>query len=141
MNKILERSIQMMTWTMMTVLVIVAALTVGVRLVGLTPYVVVSGSMEPVFPTGSIIYVQKVDPQTIEVGDPITFRMREGDYVAVHRVYDIREVYRAITSSPGRYLFLGLVALTIAFMFTSDYFKEKNTKVKTKGDPDASLFI
>lgn len=37
MNKILERSIQIMTWTMMTVLVIVAALTVGVRLVGLTP--------------------------------------------------------------------------------------------------------
>jgi len=179
MNKILERSIQIMTWTMMTVLVIVAALTVGVRLVGLTPYVVVSGSMEPVFPTGSIIYVQKVDPQTIGVGDPITFRMREGDYVAVHRVYDIREedrsfitkgdqndavdgspvnysdvigaprftipkagfLYRAITSSPGRYLFLGLVALTIALMFTSEYFKEKNTKIKTKGDPDASLFI
>ncbi|MCK9177188.1 MAG: hypothetical protein M0O95_05815, partial [Clostridiales bacterium] len=50
-------------------------------------------------------------------------------------------IYRAITSSPGRYLFLGLVALTIAFIFTSDYFKEKKTKVKTKGDPDASLLI
>ena len=39
--------------TLLAVAVVAAAvLLVGVRLVGLTPYVVLSGSMEPTYPTG-----------------------------------------------------------------------------------------
>lgn len=42
------------------VLVALVALVIafaGVRLAGLTPYAVLSGSMEPEFPVGSLIYV------------------------------------------------------------------------------------
>ncbi len=57
------------------VLVLAALMLVafaGVRLFGLTPYAVLSGSMEPEYPTGSLIYVRDVDPADVAVGDAIT---------------------------------------------------------------------
>ena len=75
--------------TVLVVLVVLLAVAlVGVRLVGLTPYVVLSGSMEPTYHTGSLIYVKKVDPFTIEPGTPITFMMDE-DTIATHRVVGV----------------------------------------------------
>ena len=44
--------------------------------------------MEPTYHTGSLIYVKKVDPYTIEVGQPITFMLDENT-VATHRVVGI----------------------------------------------------
>lgn len=61
---------------------------VGVRLVGLNTYVVLSGSMEPTYHTGSLLYVKSVDPQDLRVGDPITFMLNE-DTVATHRIIEI----------------------------------------------------
>lgn len=60
----------------------------GVRLFGLTPYTVTSGSMEPVYPVGSIIYVKEVSPQDIQVGDAITFYL-DRSTVATHQVWAI----------------------------------------------------
>jgi len=48
-------------------------LLVGVRLIGLKPYAVLSGSMEPKYHVGSIIYVKEADPAELKVGDPLTF--------------------------------------------------------------------
>ena len=42
--------------------VLLAVLLVGVRLVGIQVFTVLSGSMEPTYHTGSVIYVKKVDP-------------------------------------------------------------------------------
>lgn len=72
-------------------LLIAAALVVafaGVRLVGLTPYAVLSGSMEPEYPVGSLIYVRDVSPSSVEVGQAITFRQGSGSMVT-HQVYEI----------------------------------------------------
>ena len=44
--------------------VILALLLVGARVVGLQVFTVLSGSMEPTYHTGSLIYVKKVDPYT-----------------------------------------------------------------------------
>ena len=77
-----------LTTVLVALVVILAILLVGVRLVGLTPYVVLSGSMEPTYHTGSLIYVKKVDPFTIEAGTPITFMMDE-DTIATHRVVGV----------------------------------------------------
>lgn len=65
-----------------------AVALVGVRLVGLNTYVVLSGSMEPTYHTGSLLYVKSVDPQDLRVGDPITFMLNE-DTVATHRIIEI----------------------------------------------------
>lgn len=81
-------------WNIVTTLLVVlmilmAVLLVGVRVGGLQPLYVMSGSMEPAFHVGSLIFVQKTDPAKIEVGDPITYTINEeGDY-STHRVIDI----------------------------------------------------
>lgn len=60
----------------------------GVRLVGLMPYAVLSGSMEPQYPVGSLIYVHNASPEQVQVGDAITFSLDSGTLVT-HQVYDI----------------------------------------------------
>ena len=70
------------------VVVLLAVLLVGVRLFGVTPYTVLSGSMEPHYHVGSIIYVSDVDPFEIKVNDPITYHMSSGT-VVTHRVVEV----------------------------------------------------
>ncbi len=76
------------------IVVALAVLLVGVRLVGYTPYTVLSGSMEPEYHVGSIIYVKVIDPEQLQVRDPVTYRMPSGT-VVTHRII---EVYNAGTS-------------------------------------------
>ena len=73
---------------LVALVVLLALLLVGARVVGLQVFVVLSGSMEPTYRTGSLIYVKKVDPYTIQEGQPITFMMSETT-VATHRVVGI----------------------------------------------------
>ena len=73
---------------LVALVVLLAVLLVGVRLVGFQVFTVLSGSMEPTYHTGALIYVKKVDPYTIQVGQPITFLLTE-DTVATHRVVEI----------------------------------------------------
>ena len=58
--------------------VALAFLLQGLQLFGLKPYSVLSGSMESVYPTGSLLYIQKVNPEMLEVGDVITYKMGGG---------------------------------------------------------------
>ena len=76
------------TTVLVVLIVILAILLVGVRVVGLKPFVVLSGSMEPDYPTGSLIYVKSVDPFELEADDVITFMLNENT-VATHRVVGI----------------------------------------------------
>ena len=68
-------------------LVLVIALG-GVRLFGITPYVITSGSMIPKYPVGSVVYVREVDIGTLNVGDDISFYFSD-DIVATHRIRSI----------------------------------------------------
>ena len=54
------------------------------RLLGYEIYDVLSGSMEPTIPVGSVIYVQYTEPTELEEGDVIAF-YRDADVIA-HRV-------------------------------------------------------
>lgn len=73
---------------LVALVVILALLLVGARIVGLQVFTVLSGSMEPTYHTGSLIYVKKTDPYTIKEGQPITFMLDENT-VATHRVVGI----------------------------------------------------
>ena len=76
--------------TLIVILIVILAILLGgVRLVGLRPFAVLSGSMEPTYHVGSLIYVKPCDPEDVEVGDPITFVLDENLTVATHRVIDI----------------------------------------------------
>ena len=67
---------------------LLAIALVGVRLVGLTPYVILSGSMRPTYEVGSLIYVQSVDYKELKVGDPITYLISQ-DTVVTHRIIEV----------------------------------------------------
>lgn len=73
------------TTILVVVVVILALLLVGARFFGLQVFTVLSGSMEPTYHTGSLIYVKKVDPFELKEGDVITFMLDE-DTVATHRI-------------------------------------------------------
>ena len=70
------------------IVVIIAILLVGVRLIGLNVYTVLSGSMEPTYHTGSLIYVKKVDYTELKTNDVITFMLDE-DTIATHRIFEV----------------------------------------------------
>lgn len=73
------------TLMLLTVILAAAPLTVP-QYMGYEIYNVVSGSMEPTIPIGSVIYVKPTDPVEIEKGDIIAFQ--SGDSVIMHRVTD-----------------------------------------------------
>ena len=72
---------------MIVVIVVLAILLAGVRLFGITPYVVVSGSMEPTFHVGSVVYVVEVDAYDMKKGDPVTYKV--GTTVVTHRIDEV----------------------------------------------------
>ena len=78
--------------TITTILVVIAVLLtivlVGVRLVGLKPFVVLSGSMEPEYHVGSLLYVKSVDYKTLQVGDDITYMVSD-ETVVTHRIIEV----------------------------------------------------
>lgn len=88
--KVLRKLWSVISTLLVIVMVILAVLLVGVRVVGLTPYAVLSGSMEPTYHVGALIYVKDVAPADITVGMPITFVVNEDLLLATHRVVDIQ---------------------------------------------------
>ncbi len=77
-------------WNLVTTLLVIlvavlAVLLAGARLFGLQVFTVLSGSMEPVYHTGSLIYVKEIeDTRAIPDGTVITFMLDE-ETVATHR--------------------------------------------------------
>lgn len=81
-------------WSVASTLLVVgfvlcALFLMGSRILGYKVYTVISGSMEPAYRVGDLLYVKKVDVNTISVGDPITFVLNENLVVATHRVVRI----------------------------------------------------
>ena len=66
MIKILRKIIDIIFWIAAVLLLILLFLLGGVRLFGYTPYVITSGSMIPVYPVGSVVYVNGVNPEERE---------------------------------------------------------------------------
>ena len=67
---------------------LLTAMVAGPQLLGLQVYTVRSGSMEPAYKTGSLIYVKPVDDREIEAGQVITFRLNDRT-VVTHRVIQV----------------------------------------------------
>lgn len=62
MNNSLKKIWNVISSILVALVVLLALLLVGARVVGLQVFTVLSGSMEPTYHTGSLIYVKKVDP-------------------------------------------------------------------------------
>lgn len=77
------------TTVLVAFMVLCAVFLMGSRLLGYQCYTVISGSMEPEYNVGDLIYVKKADVNSIQVGDDITFVLNESLVVATHRVVRI----------------------------------------------------
>ena len=70
-------------------MVLCAVFLMGSRLMGYRVFCVISGSMEPKYSVGDLLYVKDTKPQDVQVGDVITFVLNEDLVVATHRVVRI----------------------------------------------------
>ncbi len=78
-----------LTSLIMTLILIVGVAFIVLYLVGVVPYVVVSGSMEPTIPTGSLCFINKhAAYSSIKVNDIIAYKAPTGANVT-HRVVSI----------------------------------------------------
>ena len=76
--------INAITTTVFVLTLLFAFLVAGIRLFGLDPYTVLSGSMEPAYHVGSVVYVWTgADPLKLEVGDPVTFMLNETTVIKI----------------------------------------------------------
>ena len=80
--------------TTLLVLLVLCCLPLTVpRVFGYQIYTVVSGSMEPEIPVGSLLYIQKEEPEGIEAGEVIAFYgAAESGAIITHRVVENRVV-------------------------------------------------
>lgn len=76
-----------------SIILVIMVLIAGILLLpyafGYQTLAVLSGSMEPAYHVGSIVFVKKVPAAEIKVGDPITFRLSDQGAYATHRVVKI----------------------------------------------------
>jgi len=77
--------------TLIFAIVIISVLALSVpRVFGFQMYNIVSGSMEPTIPVGSLIYVKETDPQSVEENDVIAYyHVGSSDTVVAHRVIEV----------------------------------------------------
>lgn len=79
---------QTLAWVLVVIcgLAIVATVLVP-RLIGAEPYTVVSSSMEPAIPVGSIVVAQEVSEGQVQFDDIVTYQLESGEPQTVtHRV-------------------------------------------------------
>ena len=86
--KIFKKIYGTITTVFLILALLLAFLVVGIRIFGLTPYTVLSGSMEPTYHVGSVIYVKDIDPSDLKEKDPVTFKA-DGGQIVTHRIIEV----------------------------------------------------
>lgn len=79
---------QVTAWFVMSAVVLALALSVFIpRLLSATPYTILTGSMKPGMPPGTLVVVKPVTPSEIGIGTVITYQLESGKpTVVTHRV-------------------------------------------------------
>ena len=88
MSKTIKKILNVISTILVAIVVVLALLLVGARFIGLNVYTVLSGSMEPTYHVGSLIYVKDVDTDGLKAGDVITYMLDE-DTIVTHRIADV----------------------------------------------------
>lgn len=88
LRRVATWTVRVAAWTVILGIAAVLAVAVLVpRVGGATPYTVLTGSMAPTYPPGSLVVVRPVDPESIRTGDVITYQLESGQpAVVTHRV-------------------------------------------------------
>ena len=88
MDKRIIKVLKAISSFLLAMAVVLAFFISGIRLLGFQVFGVLSGSMEPTYPTGSLIYVKSVEQNELHVNDIITFRLSPS-VIATHRIVEL----------------------------------------------------
>lgn len=82
---------QVLAWSVILGVVAVLAVAVVIpRVAGATPYAVLTGSMRPAYPPGTLVVVKPLAPEDVRAGDVITYQIESGEATVVtHRVTEV----------------------------------------------------
>lgn len=83
----LRKICNLLTTILIIILAAMAILLIAPRLMGYQSLAVLSGSMEPGIPVGSIVFTKEADPSLLETGDVVTYRL-SGNTMVTHRVVE-----------------------------------------------------
>lgn len=87
---IVKKICNVLSTVVLLLLAAVAAVIMIPMLMGFKEMAVLSGSMEPTIPVGSIVYVKTVDdPATLQPGDICTYTLADGETMVTHRVVSV----------------------------------------------------
>ena len=90
--RVFRKTLDVLSSALLVLFILFAVLLVGVRIVGIEPHVVLSGSMEPEILTGSLVYVSPVSPeeaQNLKVGDTVTYVVDQRGTKVTHKIYEV----------------------------------------------------
>lgn len=87
--EILKKVVRFLAIGTTVIAMLSGVLIAGSRIIGYPPYIILSGSMEPEIPTGSLVFINTHE-RNPEEGDVIAYRLSDGVMV-VHRVVDYDE--------------------------------------------------
>ena len=88
LGRVLGWAGQVAAWSFVLAIAVVLTATVAVpRFTGATPYTVLTSSMEPGMPAGTLVVVKPVDTDQLGAGAVITYQLESGEAeVVTHRV-------------------------------------------------------
>ena len=90
--KIFKKITDVISTTVLILFVLLVVLLAGVRLIGIEPHIVLSGSMEPEIMTGSLVYVSRLSPEeamSLEAGDTVTYLVDARGTKVTHKIYEV----------------------------------------------------
>lgn len=87
---IVKKICNFLSTVVLLLLAAVAAVIVLPMVMGFKEMAVLTGSMEPTIPVGSIVYVKPLDdPSQLQPGDICTYTLSDGETMVTHRVVSV----------------------------------------------------
>lgn len=85
--------LQTASWMLLLAIVALIVAMMGLpRATGATPYTVLTGSMRPTMPPGTLVVSKPVEAEELKVGDAITYQLRSGEPdVVTHRIISVSQ--------------------------------------------------
>lgn len=96
--KIIGRIINFATNVLLVVMIMAFVSVIALKMSGFQLFTVMSGSMEPVLPVGSVVLVEPTSYNDIKVGDDVTFVVGEEKVVVTHRVIEKNDENQTVTT-------------------------------------------
>lgn len=92
MPKWAKKALDVTSTVALVLFIVFVILLVGVRVFGIEPHIVLSGSMEPEILTGSMVYVDKLTPEeaaSLQPGDVVTYQVDQRGTKVTHKIYNV----------------------------------------------------